>query len=341
MSQLGTRPRGGARPWPVIARRTGWLYPAGTVLAAGAALLAALGPLRSGPAGGRTSSSTVNAPVGAETVALVVLALTLLVASWLAHRRQPSGALLLLGAAAAVSHFAAGVVLGADPSVAPRSDADRVALGVLVLVLAMAVVRGAWHALPAGSVTFERRTRALVGTLLLTAVGAVVLGHHVTAWVSIAAGRPPVEYLADARAWWVGTTLDLLFLLPATAAGVGLLRRALWAAPAAFASSGCLGLIGLLVVAEASGGPAGSWGTAWIAPVTAVTAATPTALCWVAVVRTGRQYWRGSPTAPTTPIPSSRLPLVSTPRSLLDAHVSPLVPGSAGVGERTARRSGT
>jgi hypothetical protein len=190
-------------------------------------------------------------------------------------------------------------------------------------------------------VTFERRTRALVGTLLLTAVGAVVLGHHVAAWVSIAAGRPPVEYLADARAWWVGTTLDLVFLLPAAAAGVGLLRRALWAAPAAFASSGCLGLIGLLVVAEASGGPAGSWGTAWIAPVTAVTTATPTVLCWVAVVRTGRQYWRGSPAAPMTPTPSPRLPLASMPRSPLDAQVSPLVPGSAGVVERTARRSGT
>jgi hypothetical protein len=56
---------------------------------AGAALLAALGPLRSGSEGGRTGSSAAHAPVGAEIVALVVLALTLLVASWPAHRRQP------------------------------------------------------------------------------------------------------------------------------------------------------------------------------------------------------------------------------------------------------------
>jgi hypothetical protein len=290
-------------------RRAGWLVTAAAALAAGTGLLAVLAL----PSSGRGAAPATPSPVlgfgPVETAALAALAGTVVLATWLVHGRHPAGPLLLLSTAPAVAQLAAGAVLGADRSSATRDDGHLLAVGLLAL--AATVVLGSWHALPAGSVTFERRTRVLVGAFLLMAAGAVAVGSSVAVWVPIDGGPAPVEHLAVPRAWWVGTAVELVSLCPAVVAGTGLLRGAPWAGTAAFASAGCLVLSGLTVAAGAPG---------WLPSISALAAVVPATLCWLAVVRTGRQHWRDSRAGDTAPVPHPRRPLVP---------------------ERTAHRSGT
>lgn len=289
--------------------RAGWLVPASAALAAGTGLLAVLMLPPSGREAAPTTPSRVLELAPVESAALAALAGTVVLATWLVHGRHPAGPLLLLSTVPAVAQLAAGAVLGADRSPATRDDGHLLSVGLLAL--AATVVLGSWHALPAGSVTSERRTRALVGAFLLTAAGAVAVGSSVAVWVPIDGGPAPVEHLAAPRARWVGTAVELVFLCPAAVAGMGLLRRATWAGTAAFASAGCLVVSGLTVAAGAPG---------WLPRISALAAVVPATLCWVAVVRTGRQHWRDSPAAGKAPISHTRRPLVP---------------------ERTARRSGT
>lgn len=290
-------------------RSAGWLVTASAALAAGAGLLVVLALPSSGRGAAPATPSAVLGLGPVETAALAGLAGTVVLATWLVRGRHPAGPLLLLSTAPAVAQLAAGAVLGADRSAATRDDGHLLAVGLLGL--AATVVLGSWHALPAGSVTFERRTRVLVGAFLLTAAGAVAVGSSVAVWVPIDGDLPRWSTWPSLGTGGSASRWSWCSLCPAAVAGTGLLRGAPWAGTAAFASAGCLGLRGLTMAAEAPG---------WLPSVSALAAVVPATLCWVAVVRTGRQHWRGSSAKGTAPIPHPRRPLVP---------------------ERTARRSGT
>ncbi|MGY1679935.1 hypothetical protein [Geodermatophilus sp. SYSU D01176] len=326
----------GAHPGRAVSRRSDGRPRAGR-LSAGAALLgtgAVVLAAHDLPAPGHIGSSAVTTPPGAGTVTLAVLAVVLLLAARSIRHRPAAGPLVTLAASSAVGYLAVGAALGPDRAGPTDDVAETRPLALAVAFLAAVMAVTSWRALPAGSVTLERRTRVLVGVLLLTAVWGLLLARHLT--VRVPAEGIPVRS-ADALA-------DLVVLPAATAAGAALLARVAWAAAAAFASSGCLAVVGLVALVEAwsrsTGTPAG---TPWSVTALAVTAAVPAALCWTAVVRTGRQFWRELPATPAVPVPAPRPRLLPVPRSSLDDSVPVPAPTSTSTStvERRARRSGT
>ncbi|SNS11111.1 hypothetical protein SAMN04488107_1419 [Geodermatophilus saharensis] len=199
---------------------------------------------------------------GADVVALVAVAPLTLLAAAMVRRCSPAGPLLALGTSLGAGYLAAERVPGRAG--VPGADGVHLPVSVAVLVLCAAVAVGSWRAVPQATAVFDRPSRRLIGVLLLAAGTSV-------------AGRDPA------------------LLLPAAATGVGLLRGARWAGPAAFAVSGCLAL----VAAEASAttwtaplpGAAGPAAGALTATVLGAVGASPAVLCWTAVVRTRRQAW--------------------------------------------------
>jgi hypothetical protein len=274
----------------------------------------------------------VSTPAGAGAVALTVPAVVLLLTAGSIRRGRATGALVGLGASSAVGYLAAGAVLGPDRSGTTVGVAPPRLLPLVLLLLASTVAVTAWRALPAGSATLERRTRVLVGALLLTTVWGLLLARYLP--VGPVAGELPVRS--------AGALADLVVLPAAAAAGGGLLARAAWAGKATFASAGCLALAGLVPVGAVwsptpPGGAGASAAVTWTATALGVAAAVPAVLCWTAVVRTGRQYWGGLPAAAPAPRPR----LLPVPRSSPEDPASRPTPGAAAVAARGARRSGT
>ncbi|MGY1669792.1 hypothetical protein [Geodermatophilus sp. SYSU D00710] len=267
-----------------VARR---LAPATAVLAVAVAGLAVLGPL---PAG------------GTELVCLVAVAPLTLLAAVLVRRRSPAGPLLALGTSLAAGYLTAGylvagLVRGPDGGGTPGHDAAPVPLSGAVLALCATVALLSWWAVPPATAAFDRRSRRLIGVLLLAAVVPAVAGPYLPAWPAAVPGAPTADHLDGPALRWAVALADLVLLLPAAAAtGAGLLRGARWAGPAAFAVSGCLALVGAAEAATTWSavlyGDAGATaGTALTTTAVAAVTATPALLCWTAVVRTRRQHW--------------------------------------------------
>ncbi|SDX31321.1 hypothetical protein SAMN05660209_00125 [Geodermatophilus africanus] len=284
------------------------------------------------PDPGGIGSSAVAAPPGAGAVALALPAVVLLLTAWSTRHGRRTGALVALAASSAVGYLAAGTVVGRGRSGTTDGGAPPHLLVLAVLLLAATVAVAAWRALPAGAVTLERRTRVLVGPLLLAAVWGLLMARQLP--VGPVAGGLPVRS--------AGALADLVVLPAAAAAGGGLLARAAWAGKATFASAGCLALAGLVPVGAVwsptpPGGAGASAAVTWTATALGVAAAVPAVLCWTAVVRTGRQYWGGLPAAAPAPRPR----LLPVPRSSPEDPASRPTPGAAAVAARGARRSGT
>jgi hypothetical protein len=169
-------------------------------------------------------------------VALAVPAVVLLLTAWSTRHGRRTGALVALAASSAVAYLTAGVVLGRDRPGTTDGGAPPHLLVLAVLLLAACVAVAAWRALPAGAVTLERRTRVLVGAVLLAAVWGLLRARHL-----------PVEPVAgELSVRGAGALAGLVVLPAAAAAGGGLPARAAWAGKATFASAGCLPLAGLV-----------------------------------------------------------------------------------------------
>ncbi|WP_157943898.1 hypothetical protein [Blastococcus atacamensis] len=282
-----TRQRSAVDPVDEAAAR--WLATATAVLAADIVVVALLGPLVTGVIDYRVSPLLAHQLMGADAVSLAVITPLTLLAAWLFRRRSPHGPLLALGTALAAWYFAAELVLGPDRLGRPGNDEAFFPLFLSVLLLSAAVAIGAWRALPTTAVSLGRRSRAVIGSLLLIIVALFVLGRYLPAWLSIVDGTPSADYVAGPSVWWTVAFEDLALLLPAAAAaGIGLLRRARWAGIAAFAVSGCLALIGVAVAAMAwsnnwHGDPGSTPGTAMAMTFIGVLTAVPAIVCWTAI----------------------------------------------------------
>jgi len=266
-----------------------WLAPATAVLALDIAVIALLGPLVTGVIDYRVAPLLAHQLMGADLVSLLVIAPLTLLAAWLFQRRSPNGPLLALGTALAAWYFAAELILGPDRSGRAGNDEAFFPLFLSVLLLSVAIAIGSWRSLPSSAVHFQRRTRTLIGWLLLGLVALFVVGRYLPAWLSIVDGTPSADYVAGPSVWWTVAFQDLALLLPAAVAtGIGLLRGARWAGLAGFAVSGCLALIGVAVAAMAwsnrwHGDTGSTLGTAVTMTFIGVLTAVPAIVCWTAV----------------------------------------------------------
>ncbi|MGX5654783.1 hypothetical protein ACWKWC_08445 [Geodermatophilus nigrescens] len=272
-----------------------WLAPATAALAVAVGAVAVLGPLATGAITYRVTPLLEHQLEGADLVSLLLVVPSLLLAAALLLRRSPAGPLLALGSATAAWYLAAELVLGPDRTGTPGNDEAYLPLFLTVLLVSSAVALGSWWAVRPSAAALEERTRRVLGPLLLLVVAAFLLGRYLPAWWSIVSGHPSEEYLAGPQVWWTVAFEDLVLLLPAAAAtGVGLLRRARWSGPAAFAVSGCLALVGAAVVAMAwsntvHGDPGSTVGTALTMTGIGVVTVLPAVLCWAGFLRTGRR----------------------------------------------------
>jgi hypothetical protein len=285
---------------------------AGVALGLSVAGVALLGPLACDVVRYRVAPSLRDQLIGSDLVSLAVIAPLAVLAAVLSRRGSPAGPLLALGPAVASWCLLFALLVGQDRG-GRYGGNDEAFLPVLLglLLLASSVTVGAWRAVPRERVVFDRPTGVLVGGLLLAAVAFDLAGRYLPAWLALVAGRPPAEYAGGPGFWWALAVEDLAALLPvAVVTGIGLLRRARWAGPSAFAVSGALALGALAATARslvtalsghgsspvATGLWAGLWGLVSLAPA---------AVCWLAVLRTGKRAWRDVG-APETAIPVPR-----------------------------------
>jgi hypothetical protein len=286
---------------------------AGAALGVSVAGVALLGPVAGDVVRYRVSPALRDQLIGSDLVSAAVIAPLAVLAAVLARRGSPAGPLLALGPAVASWCLQVARLVGQDRS-GRYGGNDEAFLPVFLglLLLASAVSIGAWRAVPRERVVFDRPTGVLVGSLLLAAVAFQLAGRYLPAWLALVARRPPDGYAGGPGFWWALAVEDLAALLPAAAVtGVGLLRRARWAGRLAFAVSGALALGGLATTARelatALSGPgalpigSGLWAGAW-----GLVSLAPAAVCWLAVVRTGKRAWRvAAPPSVALPAPRS------------------------------------
>jgi len=277
-------------------RTARWLAPATAVLSAGVVLVVLLGPLVFGTIDHGVSESLGHRLQGSDAVALVITAPLLILAAGLIRGRRCTGPLLSLGAALATWYSVAGLVLGSDRSLRAGNAEAFFPLFLGILLLATAVAVGSWRALPGGFVDLGEAGGKWVGPVFLGVVAFLVVSRYVPDWVAVVRGTPSTGYLQGPEHWWTVTVQDLALLLPAVAtAGAGLVRGARWAAMAAFATAGWLGLIGAAASgmawsAAAHGDPGASAGSAWAMTGIGALTALPAVLCWATLLRTERRY---------------------------------------------------
>jgi hypothetical protein len=278
------------------------------------AALSLLGPLAADVVRYRVAPPLRAEQVGSDLVTVGVVAPLALVAAVLSRRRSPLGPLLAMGPALASWYLLAALLVGQDRSGRfAGNDTAFLPLFVCVLLLASAVIAGAWRELPRDRVVFDRPTGALLGCLLLVLCAVDVFGGYLPAWLGLVDGRTGDDSSWGQQFWWALALLNLALLLPAAAVtGVALLRRAGWAGPPAFGLSGALALVALTATGRAVATAVHEQATVTIGAglrlaVGLAVSVAPAVVCWLAVLRTGKRAW-DQPRAPAPPPPLPRAP---------------------------------
>ncbi len=217
-----------------------------TLLAAGLATNALLGPLATGLIEYHYGTSMTNQGIGLDAVALAVAAPLALAAAALVVRGRPAGPVLALAPAAFAAYMMPQYVVGPDYLGLPGNNERAIPFHLALFVLAAGILIGAWRAIDEGSLPADsdrsRRRRAWV----LFAVAAFTLfGRWLPSLPDALSGTPTsAAYRDNPTAFWLVAFLDLGVVVPAAiAAGVGLRRRATWARTAGYAVIGWFSLV--------------------------------------------------------------------------------------------------
>jgi hypothetical protein len=218
------------------------------MLAAGFAGLGALilvyvtiGPLLLGALHFRTSTSGLNQVRGGDLAALLVVAPSCFVVSWLAHRGHRAAPTLGLAPAMFAMYTYSQLILGNEYLHRPGNVERFFPLFLALFILAAALALRCWtltdsSELPQSSRSLERGS----GILLIVMAAFVVIALHLPGLVD-ALRDPPrgSSYLSLPTTFWVVKFYDLGIVVPAAlAVGVGLLRRRRWAGKPAYAILG-------------------------------------------------------------------------------------------------------
>lgn len=240
----------------VLAARdaAGWWLAGGlAAIAAGLALLAALGPLLTDAVDYRVAETLRNQMIGLDFVSLVVVAPLALAAAVLVLRGRAAGPALALGIGAYVSYMQLQYVLGPDYLGLDGNNERLFPLCLALFTLGWLVFAGAWTMLDAREPASSRRRDRLLGRVVLPVLALVAFVRYVPELVDVMGGAPESEAYAQGPIFfWSIALLDLGVFLPATVlACVGLVRGAPWAQKALAAVVGWFGLVGPAVAAMA------------------------------------------------------------------------------------------
>lgn len=230
-----------------------WLAVGLFVLGAGAAAVALLGPLVFDVIRYHASEEAVNQVTGGDVAGLILVAPVSITAAIMVWRRHVAGPVLALGPAVYALYMYSQLALGGDVSRYPGNSEMFFPLFLGLFILAGAIAIGAWGIIDASELsgTSQRVSRTFGWFAVVVAIFLVV-GLHLRGLVSVWAGDPGSEYLADPVVFWLVKFMDLGLVVPALlAVGIGVLRGAAWAAKAEFAAVGWIALLGSSVAGMA------------------------------------------------------------------------------------------
>ena len=237
-----TSSHGSPRPHPpAVHERTGsekgsrrsgrFLAPVLLALGMGMATASLVGPVGWGLMQYRTSPTTLNQLLGADTAALVLVAPLAVVAAVLVRRGHPAGPLLGSGIGVFAIYTYAQVIIGQEYLRLPGNVEYWFPLLLNVFVLAEAATVLSWLAIPRDLPPLAPRLERTTGIVLLLVAVFLVLGQHLpsllTAWQDPSA---LTEYSSSPTPFWMVKLMDLGIIVPvAITAGIGLFTGARWA----------------------------------------------------------------------------------------------------------------
>lgn len=212
-------------------RPTRFLAPVLLGLALGMATTSLVGPVGWGLLRYRTSPTTLNQLVGADTAALFLIAPLAVVAAVLTARGHRAGALLGSGIGVFAIYTYAQVIIGQEYLRLPGNVEYWFPLLLTVFVLAEAATVLSWLAVPRDLPPPSPRLERITAVVLLLLAVFLVFGQHLrpmlTAWEDPAS---LTEYVSSPTPFWLVKLMDLGVIVPvAITTGIGLLCDARWA----------------------------------------------------------------------------------------------------------------
>lgn len=231
-----------------------WLGAGLIVLGAGVAGCAILGPLVLDVIAYRTSPTALNQIIGADAVALFLVAPVSVAVGVLVLIGRPGAALLGLAPAGFAAYTYTQLAVGNEYGEVPGNVERFFPLlsGVFVLAVAVAVV--AWEESSADRLPpMSPRVGRVAGLVLLGIAAFVVLGLHVPTYLDAVSGDPSnIGFLTSPTAFWLVKFMDLGIITPiALVVGTGMLRGSPWARRPMYALVGGYALLGASVAAMA------------------------------------------------------------------------------------------
>jgi hypothetical protein len=223
------------------------------VLAAGLAVVAALGPLTGGPVEYHVGETLRNQTIGLDAASLFVVAPLALVAALLTFRGHVAGPAMALGVGAYTAYMFVQYIVGPEYRTRPGNNEALFPLFLALFALGWGSALVSWQALATGRLAVSSRRASLVGKLVLPLLALVAFSRYLPALADVMDGDPQdAGYLAGPTFFWTIATLDLGVFLPATVATcLGLVRGADWAPRALYLVGGWFGLVGPAVAAMA------------------------------------------------------------------------------------------
>lgn len=254
----------------IIAKSTGetsgriWLAVGLTILGAGAALVALLGPLIGDVIRYHASEGAVNQIIGGDVAGLLLVAPLSVLAGVLVLRRRPAGPVLALGPSLYALYMYSQLSLGGDFVRYPGNSERFFTLYLGLFVLAAAIAVRAWTVIDADRLPATKRwVDRTLGVFFLVMATFLLIGLHLPGLIDAWADQPTsTEYLADPTVFWLVKFMDLGIVVPAMVlAGVGILRDRPWAHKIKYAVVGWGALLGasvagMAIVMQATNDPA-------------------------------------------------------------------------------------
>ncbi len=223
-------------------------------LALGVGATSVLGPIVSGVIDYHVSQDMLNQVIGADAVALVLVAPATMALAILALLRHPASLVLAPGPALFAMYLYGQLAIGQEFDRYPGNSEQFFPLLLALFVLGGVVAAAAWTQLDVERLApLSPRGRRIAGAFLFLVVAFLVLGLHLPGLLDAWSEQPQsTEYLENPTVFWVVKLMDLGIIVPvAVAAGVGVLRGAPRAQQALYALVAWFTLLGAAVAAMA------------------------------------------------------------------------------------------
>ncbi len=221
-------------------------------LGLGVAAASLLGPLVWGVIDYHVVDDVLNQVVGADAVALVLVAPAAVVAGVLTWRGHPAGPVLALAPSGFAMYVYTQLAVGGEFTTQPGNSERFFPLFLGVFLLAAAAFGLAWTAvdaitLPRPTTVMRRTTATVLGLLAVF----LTVGLHLRGLLDVVDGPPyGVEYTQSPAVFWIVKWMDLGIVVPvAVLTAVGAARRTAWATRAMYAVIGWGALLGSAVAA--------------------------------------------------------------------------------------------